>query len=366
MTFNKKIDALVALCEKYQKYIDKHELWFDEPYQTKYLAIIDLLEYCEWNRADIESAAAKSKDANAPDYIDFPACRQEYYELEKAIPPFLASDNLYYYYLQHYYIACFKLLKYFGYTTFRDDYAKIYKLKEWYFFIENAKGKQNSKESAKKSLDEIKNIDDFSKLTPKELKELQAEVYNLQTLMSSDLDLAAGLTAEELEQIRLATEFIDSREEELDELPPIDDSFVFYDNPVTEVTAYRCQQLIVQLDYFIDAYPDNPRVINLLGFQQSFIDYFDMHIPICSDIYGIIIKAIGSHKQPEIIRFCKMIIRALERFVDEKVIQKKYPDANDFYLGSDVELGLPDTSQLLDALVLVMGAELQEEETIEI
>jgi hypothetical protein len=355
MTFYKKFTQLIKSCEQYHDLVDDNELWFDEPYQAKYLSINEFLIFAEENKAAIESISAVGLKMKTGDHVDLIQSRQEYYDLEKVVPPFLAGGQLYYYYLQTYYIACLKLIKDFSYSLYPPDFAKMRQVKEWFYHIKKSQTQHDSKSSFRNSIEKLQQLGNFDQLSEEELQQLEAEVHNLQTLLSTDDALQEEMSPEEAELYRSASEFLALNSVVFDELPPLEDDFEFEEGPFIETATYRCQQLLVQVDHFPDDYKKIPKVTHLYEFKQELKNYFDMSITTCADIYLTIVQLIGSNKNLTLIKLCKIIHRAIEPFTEEKFMQKRYAGFDDGYNALDAELGLPDTVQIFDLLCLSIG-----------
>jgi hypothetical protein len=328
MTFYKKFTQLIKSCEQYHDLVDDNELWFDEPFQTKYLDINEFLIFAKENKAAIESIGAVGLKMKTGDHVDLTQSRQEYYDLEKVVPPFLAGGQLYYYYLQTYYIACLKLIKDFSYSLYPPDFAKMRQVKEWFYHIKKSQTQHDSKSSFRNSIEKLQQLGNFDQLSEEELQQLEAEVHNLQTLLSTDDALQEEMSPEEAELYRSASEFLALNSVVFDELPPLDDDFEF---------------------------EEGPKVTHLYEFKQELKNYFDMSITTCADIYLTIVQLIGSNKNLTLKKLCKIVHRAIEPFTEEKFMQKRYAGFDDGYNALDAELGMPDTVQIFDLLCLSIG-----------
>jgi len=350
MLFYQELEQIIGQCKKFQAAIDEEQLWFTDPYQGKYLAVNELLTLYAQERVAIEELACK--DMPTPAHVDLTTARKEYYELEKVIPPFLASDNHYYYALQHYYINCVKLLKEFSYSQFPGDFSKMRKLKEWFGFINNSQEQHDAKGSLATSMDDIKDLGKFENLDEKGIQQLQAEVHNIQTILQENPDLEQELSDEEAELLREAATFVKENEHHVKDLPSLEEKFEYEEPPALEAAAYRCKQLIVQADHFPDNYPNNPDTNHILEFKEYLKNCFDISVPICKDIHAAIIEKMGSFANPEIKRLCRMIHEALEPFTNQKHLEDVYFPV--MASGTDIQIGLPDTVQLYDLLAVTV------------
>lgn len=355
MTFYKALKKLTTRCEQYIALVDQNELWFEEPFQTRYLSANELLIFVEDNQAKLESVGAEGLKMEGGEHVDLEDARQRYYAAEKVIPPFLANGPFYYYYLQTHYLTCLVLLKDFSYSLYPPDFQKIYKIKEWYYHIKKAQSQHDNKSSFRSSIEKLQKLGNFDSLSNEELQQLEAEVHNIQTLLSEDEALQEEMTPEEAELYRAASEFLALNSVVFDELPPLEDDFEFEAGPFLETVRYRCQQLIVQVDDFPDGYKKMPKVTHLYDFQQELKNCFDMSVSTCADIYFTITQLIGSKKNISVKKLCKIIHRAIEPFVEEKFMEERYAGLDDHYNALDAELGLPDTVQLYDLLRLAIG-----------
>ena len=351
MSFYKQLETLIQQCKAFQKGVDDNELWYQEPYQSKYLAINKLLKVYKEERIAIESVAAGHQ--KGPGVDDFSPLRADYYALEEVVPPFLAGEHKFYFYLQNYKIKCKFLLKAFSYSTFRGDWQKMLHLRDWLAEIYDHQEKHDAAGSIEKSFADLRELEPFEKLQPKQIQLLQEEVHNIHTLLGEQPELQEQISPEDAELLQRASQFLKENKHLLKGLPEIE-KFEHEEPPVLETVAYRCKQLTVLVDDFPEDQDKGAEAEQLYQFKQELADGFDLNIPICLDIHNAIIKAIGSHKKPSIKRLCKMIHKALEPFADEDVLAKHY--ANNVQEKSlDVERGIPDTIELEMMLLVAVG-----------
>ncbi len=354
MDFYNQFQLVLQHCLRYQSMVDDNGLWLEEPYQTQYLNVTKLIQFEKNNRADIESAAAVGKCM--VDHVDLPDSRREYYELQKVVPEFLASGSNSYYYLQNYYIRCFKLLKDFSYSRFVGDYDKIYVLQDWLAYINDAQASHDSQAAFKKSIEDIKQLGNFDNMSREELQLMQVEVMNIQSLLSADDKLQESISAEDAELYRKAAEYLANNSHKLEELPPLPQNFEYKPEPFVQTVVYRCQQLVTQADHFPDLYDETQKVTELYQFKQELESCFDLSISMCADVYYTIIGLMGSLQSLSIHKLCDIIERALEPFLIEKEMDAKYNQLEDHYDGLDAEMGMPDTVQLYKLLCIAVGA----------
>lgn len=351
MSFYKQLDKLIQQCNNFQASVDNNELWYQDPYQSKYLAINKLLKIYKEKKIAIETVAAGNQ--SAPGVDDFSPLRADYYALEEVVPPFLAGEHKFYFYLQTYKIECKFLLKAFSYSTFRGDWEKMLHLRDWLAEIYDCQEKHDAAGSIKKSFDDLRELSPFDKLAPKGIQLLQEEVHNIHTLLGEEPELQEQISPEDAELLQKASQFLKENKHLLKDLPEIEE-FEHEEPPVLETVAYRCKQLTVLVDDFPDDQEKGAKAEQLYEFKQELADGFDLNIPICLDIHNAIEKAIGSHKKPSIKRLCKMIHKALEPFSEEDLLGKKY---NNSVLAKslDVERGIPDTIELEMMLLVAVG-----------
>lgn len=352
MSFYTQLSQLIAKCNAYQKTVEENELWFTKPYQSTYLDISKIISIYNNSKIEIESVAAGEQ--SAPGLPSLTPARKEYYDLEAKVPPFLAGEHLWFYYLQTYKIRIIHLLKTFSYSTFKGDWAKMRILKTWLAAIENAQEAHDAEGSIKKSLEDIKDMGDFSKLNATQIQLLQEEVHNIQTLLAENPALEESLTAEDAELLKSAAEFVQENEHQLIDLPEIDNSFVYVETPVLETIARRCKQLLALVDEFPDECEKGTHVTELFDFKQALGDSFNDTIGICNDIHTAIIKEIGSHKKPSIKALCKMLHRVFEPFSDEDYLAKHY-EKGVAASTLEVERGIPDTLDFEMLLLVAVG-----------
>ena len=352
LAFKQALDHVVELCKAYQKEIDKRELWYEEPYQHQYLAINKLIRFHLDERLNLEALAAGEQ--SAPGFPSLTPARRQYYALEEKVPPFLASGNDSYYYLQTYRIATTWLLKTFSYSTFKGDWEKSRNLITWLAAIEGKHEKHNVSGSVDNSLSDIKDLGDLSDLSNGELRALEEEVRNIQALLMDHPELEGQLTAEELQLLAMASEHLDDKQDVLQGLPKVDNRFKYEAPPAIDVLAYRCRQLTVLSDDFPDDYDANQLVSHLDVFKQDLRDSFNLHVYACSDVYHSIVKEMGAFKQVTLGQLCRMLHDGLMRFTDEKSL-------NSYYEGQiaashlEVQRGMPDTIDLEILLLTAIG-----------
>jgi len=351
MSFYKQLTELIQMSQNFQKEVEDNELWFQEPYQSKYLNINKVLKIYEEQRIEIEGIAAG--DQTVPGMDGFSSVRREYYDLEKVIPPFLAGERKLFYYLQVYKIRCKFLLKMFTYSNFRGDWDKMRNIQDWLVEIYSNQEKHDAEGSIKQSLKDIRDLGDFEKLDAAGLQVLQEEVENIHSLLAENPAVQEKLSAEDNELLQKASQYLKDNEHLLEALPPIED-FQYEEAPVLETICYRCKQLTVLLDDLPDNYDRGTEVTELYDFKQELKDSFDLNIPICADIHNAIVKAIGSHKSPSIKKLCKMIYKALEPFADDDFLAKEYGDSVSAS-NSDIENGIPDTIEVELLLMTAIG-----------
>lgn len=351
MSFYQKINQLILQCRQYQDYVDKNELWFSEPYQSKYLAINKMLQFYEEHQLEIEALSAGEQ--SAPGMPSLTPARSEYYQLKKVIPPFLASGSKSYYYLQIYKIACMHLLKTFSYSTFKGDWNKVHELSAWMVAIRGQQEQHNAESSLQKSIKDIKELGSFEHLDAKGLKQLEEEILNIQTLLKQEPNLQDKLSVDDLQLYKDAVDYVELNKAVLEALPTIND-FTFEEPSVIEVIAYLCRQLTVLIDYFPDAYPYETEVVELDKFKQVLNDHFDLSIGICYDIYDRLITALGSYQNPRISTFCQMLHKALAPFTEEQFLLNQY--GQHIYADAvDIERGIPSTIDLEYYLMIAVG-----------
>lgn len=349
MSFYNQLQSLLAQCHLFQKEVEEQELLFTEPYQSKYLNINKLLKTCAEKKLEIEAVAAGEQSAS-----DLSPARAEYYELEELVPPFLAGEKKFYFYLQTYKIACIKLLKIFSYSSFKGDWAKMRQLQSWYSAIENEQEKQNAEASLKKSLTDLKSMGDFENLDLEGLKSLQEEVHNIQTLLTENAELESIMTAEDSELLQIATAYLKANEDRLTELPKPNTNSKQEPTPALETFALRCKQLMVLTDDFPEDCDKDAKAVELFEFQQALKDSFNLNITICNDLHAALVKSIGAHKKPAIKTLCKMLHDAIEPFADLKKLNKKYPTPPSEN-SLDIQRGMPDTVELEAFLNTAIG-----------
>jgi hypothetical protein len=351
MSFYKQLTELIQISKSFQKEVEDKELWFQEPYQSKYLNINKLLKLFEEQKIEIEGIAAAEQTTPVMD--GFSSVRRAYYDLEKVVPPFLAGERKLFYYLQTYKIRCKFLLKMFTYSNFRGDWAKMRHVQDWLVEIYSNQEKYDAKGSIKQSLKDIKNLGDFEKLNTAGLQILQEEVENIHSLLAENSAIQAELSLEDNQLLQKGSQYLKDNEHLLQALPPIKD-FEYEDAPVLETICYRCKQLVVLIDDFADNFEKRTEVTKLYDFKQALKDSFDLNIPICLDIHNAIVKAIGSHKSPSIKKLCKMIYKAVEPFANDDFLTKEYGDTVAIN-NADIEYGIPDTIEVELLLMTAIG-----------
>jgi hypothetical protein len=339
MAFYRQLNNLIFQCRKMQKSIDAKGLKGKEPYKTKHSGLTQVINLYEEKKSEIEGLCANNIKVTGID--DFSRAREQYYELLKVVPAYLNKEKKIYYYLQTYKVAVTNLLITFTYSTFRGDWPKKNALANWLITILNDQEAHDAEASLKKSFEDLRELGDFEKLDRKGLQQLQEEVRNIQTLLSADEKLEAGISAEDSELFSAAAEYLSDNASLLEGLPEIDSGINFEHPPALETVANRCTQLRILVEDFREEYVRGTKVSRLYEFKESIEGLFDKNIEICSDIHKAIIKEIGSHKKPGIKKLCKMILNAIEPFTDEVALTKAYKKAS-FPDSSEIQKGIPD------------------------
>lgn len=352
MSFYQKINEIIQYCNKYQQEVEVNDLALTEPYQSNYLQINKILKVYSDKRLEVEALSAGEQ--SAPGMANLTPARKEYYDLEPQIPSFLASGEKHYYYLQTYKIACMHLIKTFSYSSFKGDWEKINNLSNWLVEIKGQQEQYNAKSSIQKSLENIKELGDFSALDQQNLQQLKEEVCNIQMLLAKEPELQDNLETEDVERFKQAVDFLKENEELLEEFPKLEDEFTFEEPPILEVISYRCKQLIVLVDYFHKKYASGKKVKELTDFKQELRHSFDLSINVCEDIHNAMLKAMGGHQKPRLKTLCQMLHKALEPFADEQKLFEQY-DQRIFADYLEVGRGIPDTIDLETHLLTSLG-----------
>lgn len=351
--FQKKFDALAKLCRAYQKEIDKHELWYQEPYQHRYLVINKLLRIHMDKRLTVEAMVAGEQ--SAPGMPSLTPARRQYYRLEEQVPPFLGSGSDSYYYLQSYRIAITWLLKVFSYSTYKGDWEKSRNLITWLSAIEGKHAQHNATSSISSSFDDIRSLGDLNSLSVAKLRTLEEKVRNIQALLQDNPSLESELTDEELELLARASKHLDKNKKTLKGLPKVDNSFKYKAPPAIDALINRCRQLAIMADDFNDDHDGEKLVTHLDDFKKDLRGNFNLHTQVCSDIYSAILRKMGSLKQLTSKKLCRILHDVFIGFTDKDLVLMGYQG---FLGGSylDIQRGLPDTIDLEVSLLTAIGA----------
>ncbi|MCH2021405.1 MAG: hypothetical protein MK207_02895 [Saprospiraceae bacterium] len=361
MALYNQLNQVIIQCRRYQKRIERKGLLNKEPYKSNYLKINTLLQIYTEKKVQIESIAAGSSN-NSSNSVDdgLSPARERYYELAGLVPELLASEKKYFFYLQTYKIACFELLKIFDNATFKGDWPKIKNLGNWYWALVKGLESYDAAASIKKSFEDIKDLGELEQLDTKELRQLQEEVYNIQTLLAGDGTLEEDLMPEDLELLQEATIYLKENEHLLEELPVVEEEVEYEETPAKEAIFYRCKQLLSLIEQFQDEHGSRTKITELYDFTQNLKDNFNLNIEICADIHSAIEKEIGSNKSLKLKKLCKKMSKALEPFADEKYLNKNY-QKKDLPKSSEIDLGIPDAMSLEDSLLIAIGKTNDEE-----
>lgn len=350
--FQKSFDALVEQCRAYQKEIDKHELWYKEPYQHRYLAMNKVMRIHMDERLTVEALVAGEQ--SAPGAPSLTPARRHYYKLEEEVPPFLGSGSDSYYYLQTYRIAVTWLMKIFSYSTYKGDWEKSRNLITWLLAIEGKHAQHNAAGSMSSSLNGIKDMGDLDSLSDGELRALEEEVRNIQALLQDNPDLEIDLTDEELALLAEASDFLDTKENTLKGLPKIDKGFKYEPPPAIDALVSRCRQLSIMGDDFTDDYDPEQLVTHLPAFKKDLKDSFDHQVRVCNDVYTAVLKGLGASSQITLGKLCRILHDAFINFTDKDLMLMGYQgDLGGSYL--DIQRGLPDTIDLEVLLLTAIG-----------
>lgn len=350
--FQKAFNNLVTLCRNYQKEIDKHELWYQEPYQDRYLAINKLLRIHMDKQLTIEAMAAGEQ--SAPGAPSLTPARRQYYRLEEKVPPFLASGSNSYYYLQSYRIAITWLIKIFSYSTYKGDWKKSRNLITWLSVIEGKHEQLDATSSISSSFEDIRELGDLDTLTTGELRILEEKVRNIQALLKDNPQLESELSEEDLELLAKASKYLEKNQKVLKKLPKVDKSFKYEAPPAIDTLVNRCRQLAVMADDFTDNRKGEQLVTHLADFKKDLRKKFNLHIRVCSDIYAAVLRELGSLSQLTSKKLCRILHDAFTGFTDKELILMGYQG----HLGGsylDIQRGLPDTIDLEVLLLTAIG-----------
>ncbi|MGH1336423.1 MAG: hypothetical protein ACRBFS_09875 [Aureispira sp.] len=352
MSFQQHFDSLAKYCKIYHKRVDENELWYEDPFQERYLLVNKLIEVHLDSRLALEALAAGEQ--SAPGFPSLTPARRHFYELQEEVPSFLASGSDAYYYLQHYRIDCTYLLKTFSYSTFKGDWDKSRELIDWMGAINNKQESHNASSSLEKSLEDIKDLGDISSIQDKDLRLLEEEVRNIQTLLLDNPDLEGELSEEDLAFIRDASEHLNNNKEALKGIPEIDDSFQYEEPPALEALSYRCRQLAVLVDNFKKDFDPEQLVLDIDQFKRDLKSSFDLTIDVCADVYRDLLEEFGAYKVFTLRKLCDTMHDSFERFSDEKYLQKRYSKGVRAK-HMQVHRGIPDTITMETYVMLAMG-----------
>ena len=199
-TFHNQFDAFIRACKKYQKEVDDQDLHFTEPYQSIYLELNRVLIIHTDEKLHFE--AMEAGEQTAPGFANLTPARREYYDLEAEVPSFLANGGTAYYYLQRYKVACTHLVKTFSYSTYKGDWEKMRNLGSWLAAIYNEQQHSNTTDSLESSFDHLRDLEDFTSLSPTELQELEEEVRNIQALLVDNPELQDELDPNDAQSLK--------------------------------------------------------------------------------------------------------------------------------------------------------------------
>ena len=340
MDFNEHIQRIIEKANQIQLMIDKKEVWFDEPYQNLYLQIVDLIDVCEEKKADIDTISLDGLNVN-PELL---STRRLYDEYHEKIPYFLSEGGTNFFLIKSYYSVCFQLIKSFSHSSHESDRSKLSNLTQWISALDKAEKSMDAADSAEASLDFIRPLHPFETMPKDAYAQFQAEVINLQSLITTNPELETSLTGDDLGIIAEATTFL-TENPHLFESLQFEEPVVEFDNEsLHEVVADRCHQICIFLDEFKDEFGIFKKIKDMNHFTSSLSDSFNTSIDICNDIYSSILTEIGSHKSPTVKKLCKMVMNGLESFSDVKWLKKEYTDLDIGYF--DLEDGIPTNNQV--------------------
>lgn len=352
MSFQERFDTLAKYCKIYHQNVDKHKLWYQEPFQDRYLAVNKLIEIHLDSRLHLEALAAGEQ--SAPGFPSLTPARRHFYELQEEIPPFLASGSEAFYYLQRYRIDCTYLLKTFSYSTYEGDWEKSRELVEWMGAINDKQESHNASGSLEKSLEDIKALGNISSIKDADLRLLEEEVKNVQALLLENPDLEGELSEEDLAFIKEASEHLNKNKHALKGLPELDNSFKYEEPPALEALSYKCRQLAVLVDNFKKDFDPEQLILDVDQFKKDLKDSFDLTTDVCADVYFDVMDEFGTYQVFTLKKLCDAMHNSFERFSSDKYLQKRY--ANGVRARHmDVHRGIPDTITMETFVMLAMG-----------
>lgn len=343
MSFQQRFDSLARHCKIYQKKVDEQKLWYEYPFQDRYLMVNKLIDIHLDSRLHLEALAAGEQ--TAPGFPTLTPARRHFYELQEEVPPFLASGSEAYYPLQRYHIACTYLLKTFSYSTFKGDWDKSRELIDWMGAINNKQESHNASSSLEKSLDDIKSLGNLSDIKNTDLRLLEEEVRNVQALLLDNPDLEGELSEEDLLFIKNASEHLDNNKGALKGIPEIDNSFKYEEPLALDALAYRSRQLAVLADSFKKDFDLSQSTSQVDQFKRDIRSSFDLTVDVCEDLYEDLMDEFKAYKKLTLGQIRGILYKVFERASHLSYLQDRYP------MGvrakhMQVHRGMPDTIAL--------------------
>jgi hypothetical protein len=352
MSFQESFDDLANKCKDYQKRVDKYKWWYKAPFQERYIVVNKILQVHQDSKLHLE--AIEAGEQVLPGGQSLTPARRLFYDLQEVVPPFLASGCKAYYYLQRYRIDCTHLLKTFSYSTYKGDWEKSRELITWMGEINDKQEQYNASGSLNQSIEDLKNLGDFSNLSDADLRALEEEVRNVQALLSDNEDLLDSFSAEDLAFINEASAHLESNQHKLKGLPEVDTSFKYEEPPAIEALSYRSHQLAVLVDNFKRDNDANQPILDIDQFKRDLKSSFDLTVDVCADVYRALMEAFGAYKDFDLKKLCDTLHDVFERFGNDDYLFKRYPKG----VGArhmQVHRGIPDTITMETYLMLAIG-----------
>ena len=328
MDLNDYLKQIADKASHIQSLIDTKESWFDEPHQSIYLYVTDILDLCEENQAKIDSLSNEGVNLDPALH----AARQLYDDYKEKIPYFLSEGGTNYFLIKSYYSVCFQLIKSLSYSTHDSDKQKISPLKQWITSLDKAEKSMDAGDSVEASLDFIRPLHPFESMPTDSYAQFQEEVKNIQSLLSSNPELETSIEADDLSLIAEASTFLTENPHLFESLQFEEQVIEFEQEPLHEVVAERCHQLSVFLDDFKDQFGIFKKVKDMHYLLNALNEQFDLSINVCNDINTSIQNEIGSHKSPTVKKLCKMMLSGLANSCEESWLQNTYPSLDIGYL----------------------------------
>lgn len=353
MNFQQNLYTLVNKCKEFQQKVNELKLWYTPPIQRRYIVVTHFLQAHIRNKLALEAIAAG--DQSAPGFDSLTPARKLFYELQLDLPPFLASGNTAFYYLQRYYMDCVHLLKTFSYSDYEEDWKKQRELISWLGALQGMKESHDASGSLNKSLNDIKSLGNIAAISNADLRLLEEEIRNIQAVLIDAPHLENQLTEADLLFIQQATAHLDRNRHMLKGIPELDNSFKYDEPPALGVVSNRCRQLAVLVDHFKRDFDPEQTILDIETFKKDLRITFELQADVCEDVYQDIMGEFGAYKVFSLRKLCDSMHNSFERFSDSKYLQERYPNGVRAR-HMDVHTGMPDTITLETFLLLAIGS----------